>query len=92
MGMPHGVDVDVAYCVVVVRKLDEALPFGVDAGTTRLFDFGLGVSTVRRFTGSFLPRLGNVGGTFGQILPVLLLLVNDFLVVRYISWIGHDPR
>jgi hypothetical protein len=30
-----------------------------------------------------------VGGAFGQILPVLLLLMNDFLVVGYISWIGH---
>ena len=66
------------------------LRFGVDADATCLFDFGLGVSTVRRFTGSLLPWLGNVGSALRQILPMLLLLVNDFLVVRYISWIGHD--
>ncbi len=63
---------------------------GIDAGAAGFFDFGLGVSTVRGFTGSLLPRLGNVGSTFSQILPVLLLFVNDFLVVRYISWIGHE--
>jgi hypothetical protein len=76
--------------MVLAHKMSgEALRLGVDAGATRLFDFGLGVSTMRRFTGSLLPRLGNVGGAFGQILSMLLLLVNDFLVVRYISWIGH---
>jgi len=57
---------------------------------TSLFDLSLVVSTVSRFTSSLLPRLGNVGRSLGQILTVFLFLVNDFLVVRYISWIGHD--
>ena len=67
----------------------EVLSLGVDAGVTRLFGFGLGVSAVGRFTGRLLPRLGDMGGILGQILSLFLLLVNDFLVVRYISWVGH---
>ena len=78
----------VGVMMVLAHKMPgETLRFGVDAGATRLF--GLGVSAVRRFAGSLLSRLRDVGGIFGQILSMLLLLVNDFLVVRYISWIGH---
>jgi len=54
-----------------------------------LLDFGLGVSAVKSFTGRLFSRLGNVGRTFRQILPMLLLRVNDLFVVSYISWIGH---
>jgi hypothetical protein len=80
----------VGVMMVLAHKMPgETLRFGVDAGATRLFGFGLGVSAVRRFAGSLLSRLRDVGGIFGQILSMLLLLVNDFLVVRYISWIGH---
>ncbi len=68
---------------------DEPLLFGFVDVPAGLLGFRLGVSTVKLLTSSLLPRLGNVGGAFGQILPVLLLLMNDFLVVGYISWIGH---
>src|SRR5277367_6162581 len=90
----------IAVAVTFVRMMmvfthDQALLFGVDNANTvaaSLLGHSLYVGTVRRFTGSLFSRLGNVGCTFGQILPVLLLLVNDLFVVRYISWIGHDSR
>jgi len=90
---------DLASCEVDCRRRelrsgDEGvypwLCSGVNSGAAGFVDFGLGMDTVRRFTGSLLSRLGNVGSALSEVLPVLMLFVNDFLVVRYISWIGHD--
>jgi hypothetical protein len=33
-----------------------------------------------------------MGGIFSEILAMLLLLVNDFLIVSYVSWIGHNAK
>ncbi len=60
-----------------------------DAFIASLLGFCFGVSAVWLFTSGLFPRLGRVGCTFRQILSVLELLVNDFFVVRYVSWIGH---
>jgi len=76
--------------VMMVFTHNEDLPFGFDAVFASFLRFGLSVSTVKLFPGSLLPRLRNVGCVFGQIFPLLLLFVNDFLVVRHVSWIGHD--
>jgi hypothetical protein len=48
------------------------------------------VSAVRVFVRGFLSRLGNVGRALGKVLALLLLFVNDFFIVRYVSWIGQD--
>ena len=61
--------------------------FGDSAAS--LFSFGLFASTVGFLMGGFLTRLGNVSSALGKILTLVLLLVDDFFVVRYISWIGH---
>ena len=52
-----------------------------------LVGLGLDMHPMNSFAGRLLPRLGNVVGTLSQNLPMLLLFVNDFLIVRYISWI-----
>ncbi len=62
--------------------------FGNSAAS--LFSFGFLLSAMRLFMRRFFARLGNVGSTFGKILTMVLLLVDDFLVVRYVSWIGHS--
>jgi hypothetical protein len=32
-----------------------------------------------------------MGRALREVLSVFLLFVNDFLIVRYVSWIGHVP-
>ncbi len=78
--------------MVVVFTHDEALLFGADAAAASLLGFGFYVGAVSLFTRSLLPWLGNMRRTLSQVLTLFLLLVNDFLVVRYISWIGHDSH
>jgi len=50
---------------------------------------GFRMGTMGLFFGRLFSRLGNVGGALGQILSLFLLFVNDFLIVSYVSWIGH---
>jgi len=63
-----------------------------NAMSTGLLGNRLGVSTVNCGASGLFSGLGEVGSAFSQVLAVLLLLVNDFLVVGDISWIGHDSR
>ena len=70
-------------------KADRLGRFG--SSPTRLFRLGFFMSAVA-FLMCILPtRLRNVGSSFAKILTLLLLLVNDLLIVRYVSWIGHLP-
>lgn len=69
---------------------DGILLFGFSYVAASFLDFGLYVSTMSPFTGCLFSRLGDVCRTFGQILALFLLFMNDFFVMRYISWIGHD--
>jgi len=41
------------------------------------------------FLSGLLARLRNLSGSLGKILTFELLLVGDFFVVGYVSWIGH---
>jgi hypothetical protein len=61
--------------------------FGDSAAS--LFSFGLFVSAVGFLMCGFFTRLGNASSALGKILALVLLLVDDFFVVRYVSWIGH---
>jgi hypothetical protein len=58
---------------------------------TRLLGLRLLMSAVRALMRRLLPRLGNMGRALREVLPVFLLFVNNFLIVRYVSWIGHVP-
>ncbi len=47
------------------------------------------MGTVDFLTTGFLAGLGKMGRVFGQILPMFLFFVNDFLVVGNVSGVGH---
>ncbi len=55
----------------------------------RFLQLRLLVRAVRFLPAGLLPRLRNMGCALGQVLPVLLFFVNDFLIVGDVSWIGH---
>jgi hypothetical protein len=57
--------------------------------SARLFSFRFFVGAVRLCMSRLLSRLRNVFRPLGKVLSLLLLFVNDFLIVSYVSWIGH---
>jgi hypothetical protein len=56
---------------------------------TSFLKLSLFVSTVSLLPARLLSRLRNVGRALGKVLPLLLLFVDDFFIVRYVTWIGH---
>ena len=60
-----------------------------DVRTASLFGLGFFMSAVGLFLSGLLARLRNLSGSLGKILTFELLLVGDFFVVGYVSWIGH---
>ena len=55
-----------------------------------LFDLRLFMSTMRLLAAGLLSGLGKVLRPLGKVFTLFLLFVDDFLIVRYVSWVGHD--
>ena len=53
-------------------------------------EFGFLVRSVGCLVSGLLSGLRNVGRALRQVLPVFLLLVDDFLIVGDVAWVGHD--
>ena len=70
--------------------MTETLFRGIGDVSTRFLGFRFFVSAVGLFMRSLFSGLRDVGSSLGKIHSLLLFLVNDLLVVRNISWIGHD--
>jgi hypothetical protein len=62
---------------------------GSDIGTASLFGLGFFVSSVELFQSCLFARLRNMSSSLGKVFTFELLLVDDFFVVGYVSWIGH---
>ena len=57
---------------------------------TRLFRIGFFMSAVSFLMWRLFTRLRDVGSSFGKILTLILFLVDAFLIVCNVSWIGHS--
>jgi hypothetical protein len=71
------------------RGLRNAFRLLGDAAAS-LLGIGFFVRAVRFFTSGLLSGLGKVCRAFGEILSVFLLFVDNFLIVRNVSRVGHS--
>jgi hypothetical protein len=63
---------------------------GFGNGVACLLGLSFFMCAMNFFASGFLPGLGNMRGTFGKILSMFLLFVDDFLIVGNVSRIGHS--
>jgi hypothetical protein len=72
----------------LLRGLSNALQ-GRDNAAASLLGIGFFVRSLGFFTSGLLSGLGNMRSAFRKILSMFLLFVDDFLIVRNVSRVGH---